>query len=223
VKRPSGREAYPGDVFYLHSRLLERSARLEGKGSLTGLPIIETQAGDVSAYIPTNVISITDGQIFLETDLFNQGIRPAVSVGLSVSRVGSAAQIKATKQVGGKLKGELAQFRELAAFAQFGSDLDAKTKAQLDRGSRIVELFKQPQFSPLPIELQVAILFAMQKGFFDPIDVKKVVAAASAMKEFCTRRKDALLTEIRTKAALDKDLEAKLLAACEEWKAGYTA
>jgi F-type H+-transporting ATPase subunit alpha len=140
-----------------------------------------------------------------------------------VSRVGSAAQIKATKQVGGKLKGELAQFRELAAFAQFGSDLDAKTKAQLDRGSRIVELFKQPQFSPLPIELQVAILFAMQKGFFDPIDVKKVVAAASAMKEFFTRRKDALLTEIRTKAALDKDLEAKLLAACEEWKAGYTA
>ena len=223
LKRPSGREAYPGDVFYLHSRLLERSARLEGKGSLTGLPIIETQAGDVSAYIPTNVISITDGQIFLETDLFNQGIRPAVSVGLSVSRVGSAAQIKATKQVGGKLKGELAQFRELAAFAQFGSDLDAKTKAQLDRGSRIVELFKQPQFSPLPIELQVAVLFAMQKGFFDPIDVKKVVAAASAMKEFFTRRKDALLTEIRTKAALDKDLEAKLQAACDEWKAGYTA
>ncbi|MFZ9839666.1 MAG: F0F1 ATP synthase subunit alpha [Opitutaceae bacterium] len=223
LKRPSGREAYPGDVFYLHSRLLERSARLEGKGSLTGLPIIETQAGDVSAYIPTNVISITDGQIFLETDLFNQGIRPAVSVGLSVSRVGSAAQIKATKQVGGKLKGELAQFRELAAFAQFGSDLDAKTKSQLDRGSRIVELFKQPQFSPLPIELQVAVLFAMQKGFFDPIDVKKVVAAASAMKEFFTRRKEALLTEIRTKAALDKDLEAKLQAACEEWKAGYTA
>jgi len=223
LKRPSGREAYPGDVFYLHSRLLERSARLEGKGSLTGLPIIETQAGDVSAYIPTNVISITDGQIFLETDLFNQGIRPAVSVGLSVSRVGSAAQIKATKQVGGKLKGELAQFRELAAFAQFGSDLDAKTKAQLDRGARIVELFKQPQFSPLPIELQVAVLFAMQKGFFDPIDVKKVVAAATALKEFFTRRKDALLTEIRTKAALDKDLEAKLQAACDEWKAGYTA
>jgi F-type H+-transporting ATPase subunit alpha len=148
LKRPSGREAYPGDVFYLHSRLLERAARLDGKGSLTALPIIETQAGDVSAYIPTNVISITDGQIFLETDLFNQGIRPAVSVGLSVSRVGSAAQIKATKQVGGKLKGELAQFRELAAFAQFGSDLDAKTKAKLERGARIVELFKQPAFSP---------------------------------------------------------------------------
>ena len=180
LKRPSGREAYPGDVFYLHSRLLERSARLDGKGSLTALPIIETQAGDVSAYIPTNVISITDGQIFLETDLFNQGIRPAVSVGLSVSRVGSAAQIKATKQVGGKLKGELAQFRELAAFAQFGSDLDAKTKAQLDRGGRIVELFKQPAYSPAPIELQVAVLFAMQKNFFDSIEIKKVVAAAAA-------------------------------------------
>jgi F-type H+/Na+-transporting ATPase subunit alpha len=223
LKRPSGREAYPGDVFYLHSRLLERSARLDGKGSLTALPIIETQAGDVSAYIPTNVISITDGQIFLETDLFNQGIRPAVSVGLSVSRVGSAAQIKATKQVGGKLKGELAQFRELAAFAQFGSDLDAKTKAQLERGARIVELFKQPAFSPVPIELQVAILFAMQKNFFDAIDTKKVVAAAAAMKEFFTTRKDALLTEIRTKAALDKEIEAKLQAACDEWKSGYTA
>ncbi len=223
LKRPSGREAYPGDVFYLHSRLLERSARLDGKGSLTGLPIIETQAGDVSAYIPTNVISITDGQIFLETDLFNQGIRPAVSVGLSVSRVGSAAQIKATKQVGGKLKGELAQFRELAAFAQFGSDLDAKTKAQLERGARIVELFKQPAFSPVPIELQVAILFAMQKGFFDAIDAKKVVAAAQSMKEFFATRKDPLLTEIRTKAALDKDLEAKLQAACDEWKGTFSA
>jgi F-type H+-transporting ATPase subunit alpha len=222
LKRPSGREAYPGDVFYLHSRLLERAARLDGKGSLTALPIIETQAGDVSAYIPTNVISITDGQIFLETDLFNQGIRPAVSVGLSVSRVGSSAQIKATKQVGGKLKGELAQFRELAAFAQFGSDLDAKTKAQLERGARIVELFKQPALSPLPIELQVAVLFAMQKNFFDPIDAKKVVAAAAALKDFFISRKDALLTEIRTKAALDKDLEAKLQAACDEWKAGYT-
>jgi F-type H+-transporting ATPase subunit alpha len=221
LKRPSGREAYPGDVFYLHSRLLERAARLDGKGSLTALPIIETQAGDVSAYIPTNVISITDGQIFLETDLFNQGIRPAVSVGLSVSRVGSAAQIKATKQVGGKLKGELAQFRELAAFAQFGSDLDAKTKAQLDRGARIVELFKQPAFSPVPIELQVAVLFAMQKGFFDAVDTKKVVAAAQSMKEFFATRKDALLTEIRTKAALDKDLEAKLQTACDEWKGSF--
>jgi F-type H+-transporting ATPase subunit alpha len=223
LKRPSGREAYPGDVFYLHSRLLERAARLDGKGSLTALPIIETLAGDVSAYIPTNVISITDGQIFLETDLFNQGIRPAVSVGLSVSRVGSAAQIKATKQVGGKLKGELAQFRELAAFAQFGSDLDAKTKAQLDRGGRIVELFKQPAFSPLPIELQVAVLFAMQKGFFEAVDLKKVVDAAASLKAFFTTRKDALLAEIRTKAALDKDLEAKLQAACEEWKPTFNA
>jgi F-type H+-transporting ATPase subunit alpha len=223
LKRPSGREAYTGDVFYLHSRLLERAARLDGKGSLTALPIIETLAGDVSAYIPTNVISITDGQIFLETDLFNQGIRPAVSVGLSVSRVGSSAQIKATKQVGGKLKGELAQFRELAAFAQFGSDLDAKTKAQLERGGRIVELFKQPAFSPLPIELQVAVLFAMQRGFFEPVDIKKVVEAALSLKSFFTTRKDDLLTEVRTKAALDKDLEAKLQAACDEWKASYTA
>ncbi|QYM79019.1 F0F1 ATP synthase subunit alpha [Horticoccus luteus] len=223
LKRPSGREAYPGDVFYLHSRLLERSARLDGKGSLTALPIIETLAGDVSAYIPTNVISITDGQIFLETDLFNQGIRPAVSVGLSVSRVGSAAQIKATKQVGGKLKGELAQFRELAAFAQFGSDLDAKTKSQLERGARIVELFKQPAFNPLPIELQVSVLFAMQKGFFDAVEVKKIVEAASSLREFFTTRKDALLTEVRTKAALDKDLEAKLQAACDEWKSSYSA
>ena len=223
LKRPSGREAYPGDVFYLHSRLLERAARLEGKGSLTALPIIETLAGDVSAYISTNVISITDGQIFLETDLFNQGIRPAVSVGLSVSRVGSAAQIKATKQVGGKLKGELAQFRELAAFAQFGSDLDARTKAQLERGNRIVELFKQPAFSPQPIELQVAVLFAMQKGFFEPIEIKKVVEAAASLKSFFTTRKDPLLAEIRTKAALDKDLEDRLQAACEEWKSSYAA
>jgi F-type H+-transporting ATPase subunit alpha len=223
LKRPSGREAYPGDVFYLHLRLLERSARLDGKGSLTALPIIETQAGDVSAYIPTNVISITDGQIFLETDLFNQGIRPAVSVGLSVSRVGSAAQIKATKQVGGKLKGELAQFRELAAFAQFGSDLDAKTKAQLDRGARIVELFKQPAFNPLPIELQVAVLFGMQQGLFDDIAAEKVVAASASLKEFFTTRKDALLTEVRNKAKLDDDLEGKLKTACDEWKSTYSA
>lgn len=218
LKRPSGREAYPGDVFYLHSRLLERAARLDGKGSLTALPIIETLAGDVSAYIPTNVISITDGQIFLETDLFNQGIRPAVSVGLSVSRVGSAAQIKATKQVGGKLKGELAQFRELAAFAQFGSDLDAKTKAQLDRGSRIVELFKQPAFSPISIELQAVTIFALQKGYYDGIDLKKVTSTAASIREFFKTRQDALLTEIRTKAALDKDLEAKIVSALDAWK-----
>ncbi|WP_404424599.1 F0F1 ATP synthase subunit alpha [Nibricoccus sp. IMCC34717] len=223
LKRPSGREAYPGDVFYLHSRLLERAARLDGKGSLTALPIIETLAGDVSAYIPTNVISITDGQIFLETDLFNQGTRPAVSVGLSVSRVGSAAQIKATKQVGGKLKGELAQFRELAAFAQFGSDLDAKTKGQLDRGSRIVELFKQPAFSPIPIEQQVVTLWAMQKGYYDSLDIKKVTPAAVSLREFFATRKDALLTEIRNKAALDADLEAKIKAAVDEWKASSNA
>ena len=223
LKRPSGREAYPGDVFYLHSRLLERSARLDGKGSLTALPLIETQAGDVSAYIPTNVISITDGQIFLETDLFNQGIRPAVSVGLSVSRVGSAAQIKATKQVGGKLKGELAQFRELAAFAQFGSDLDAKTKSQLDRGSRIVELFKQPAFNPIPIEQQVATLWAMQRGYYDDLPLNRVNAAAVSLREFVATRKDALLTKIRNKAALDADLEAELKTALDEWKATFAS
>ncbi|HZE12293.1 MAG TPA: F0F1 ATP synthase subunit alpha, partial [Chthoniobacterales bacterium] len=177
LKRPSGREAYPGDVFYLHSRLLERSARVTeeaGGGSLTALPIIETQAGDVSAYIPTNVISITDGQIYLETDLFYQGVRPAISVGLSVSRVGSAAQIKAMKQVAGKIKLDLAQFRELAAFAQFGSDLDAATKARLERGQRIVELFKQNQYNPIPVEEQVAVLWAMQNGYLDPVPVDKV-------------------------------------------------
>lgn len=223
LKRPSGREAYPGDVFYLHSRLLERSARLEGKGSLTALPVIETQAGDVSAYIPTNVISITDGQIFLETDLFNQGIRPAVSVGLSVSRVGSSAQIKVTKQVGGKLKGELAQFRELAAFAQFGSDLDAKTKATLDRGARIVELFKQPQLNPLAIEVQAAILWALQKGYFDSIEVKNIVTASNSLRDFLITRKDALLTTVRTKAALAPEIEADLKAAADEWKSGFVA
>ena len=223
LKRPSGREAYPGDVFYLHSRLLERAARLEGKGSLTALPVIETQAGDVSAYIPTNVISITDGQIFLETDLFNQGIRPAVSVGLSVSRVGSSAQIKVTKQVGGKLKGELAQFRELAAFAQFGSDLDAKTKATLDRGARIVELFKQPQLNPVAIELQASVLWTLQKGYFDSIDVKNVVAASNSLRDFFITRKEALLTTIRTKAALSPEIEADLKTAADEWKAGFAA
>ncbi len=222
LKRPSGREAYPGDVFYLHSRLLERAARLDGKGSLTALPVIETQAGDVSAYIPTNVISITDGQIFLETDLFNQGIRPAVSVGLSVSRVGSSAQIKVTKQVGGKLKGELAQFRELAAFAQFGSDLDPKTKAQLDRGARIVELFKQPQLNPLSIEMQASVLWALQKTYFDSIEVKSIVTAANSWKDYLTSRKDALLTKIRTEAKLTDEIEAGLKAAADEWKGTFS-
>ncbi len=221
LKRPSGREAFPGDVLYLHSRLLERAARLDGKGSLTALPVIETQAGDVSAYIPTNVISITDGQIFLETDLFNQGIRPAVSVGLSVSRVGSAAQIKVTKQVGGKLKGELAQFRELAAFAQFGSDLDAKTKATLDRGSRIVELFKQPQLNPVAIETQAAVLWVLQKNYFDSIEVKRIVAASDSLKDFLTTRKADLLTKIRTEAKLTDEIEAGLKAAADEWKSTF--
>ncbi|MBT7865987.1 MAG: F0F1 ATP synthase subunit alpha [Opitutales bacterium] len=221
LKRPSGREAYPGDVFYLHSRLLERSARVSkdhGNGSLTALPIIETLAGDLAAYIPTNVISITDGQIFLETDLFNQGIRPAVSVGLSVSRVGSAAQQKATKQVAGKIKLELAQFRELAAFAQFGSDLDAKTKAQLDRGARIVELFKQPAFNPIPIEQQVGVLWAMQNNVFDDIDVSKMVAASNSLRDFLSSRKEVLLTSVREKAKIDDDLTTQLKAAVDEWK-----
>lgn len=224
LKRPSGREAYPGDVFYLHSRLLERSARVNednGNGSLTALPIIETLAGDLSAYIPTNVISITDGQIFLETDLFNQGIRPAVSVGLSVSRVGSAAQVKATKQVAGKIKLELAQFRELAAFAQFGSDLDAKTKAQLDRGSRIVELFKQPAFNPIPIEQQVGVLWSMQNNYFDDIDVSQMVSASDALRDFLVSRKESLLTAIREKAKIDDDLAEQLKTAVDEWKASF--
>ena len=221
MKRPAGREAYPGDVFYLHSRLLERSARLNeknGNGSLTALPIIETQAGDVSAYIPTNVISITDGQIFLETDLFNQGIRPAVSVGLSVSRVGSAAQIKATKQVAGKVKLELAAYRELAAFAQFGSDLDARTRRQLARGARTVELFKQPAYSPKSAEVQVALLWTLQNNYFDDIEVGDVVAAASSLQEFLETGKRDLLDTILEKKQIDKVVEEALTEAVEAWK-----
>jgi F-type H+-transporting ATPase subunit alpha len=224
LKRPSGREAYPGDVFYLHSRLLERSARVNeenGNGSLTALPIIETQAGDVSAYIPTNVISITDGQIYLETDLFYQGIRPAVSVGLSVSRVGSAAQIKAVKQVAGKIKGELAQFRELAAFAQFGSDLDAATKAKLDRGQRIVELFKQIQYNPLPVELQVAVLWTIQNNYMDDVAVDKVKDFQSKLQDFLGTRKESILTAIRDKKAIDDTIAGDLKAALEEFKQSY--
>jgi F-type H+-transporting ATPase subunit alpha len=224
LKRPSGREAYPGDVFYLHSRLLERSARVNeqnGNGSLTALPIIETQAGDVSAYIPTNVISITDGQIYLETDLFYQGVRPAISVGLSVSRVGSAAQIKAIKQVAGKLKGDLAQFRELAAFAQFGSDLDAKTKAQLDRGMRIVELFKQNQYTPLPVQQQVAVLWAMQNGYFDEVPVDRVKEYQTKLNEFFVTRKDAVLKAIWDKKQIDKEVEDLLRAAADEFKSTW--
>jgi F-type H+-transporting ATPase subunit alpha len=224
LKRPSGREAYPGDVFYLHSRLLERSARVteeSGGGSLTALPIIETQAGDVSAYIPTNVISITDGQIYLETDLFFQGIRPAISVGLSVSRVGSAAQIKAIKQVAGKIKLDLAQFRELAAFAQFGSDLDAATKARLDRGQRIVELFKQIQYNPIPVEEQVAVLWAMQNGYLDPVPVERVKEFQTKLQDYLQTRKESVLASIRTKKAIDKDLEAELATALNDFKATW--
>jgi len=226
LKRPSGREAYPGDVFYLHSRLLERSARVNednGNGSLTALPIIETQAGDVSAYIPTNVISITDGQVFLETDLFNQGIRPAVSVGLSVSRVGSAAQIKAIKKVAGKVKLQLAQFRELAAFAQFGSDLDAKTKAQLERGARVVELFKQTAFNPIPVEVQSSLIYAVQNGFFDAIEVAKIVEATSSLREFLETRGSKVMDAIRAEKAISDESEAALKTSLEEWQAGFSA
>jgi F-type H+-transporting ATPase subunit alpha len=212
LRRPSGREAYPGDVFYLHSRLLERSARLSdsaGGGSLTALPIIETQAGDVSAYIPTNVISITDGQIYLETDLFYQGIRPAISVGLSVSRVGSAAQTKTIKSVAGTTKLDLAQYRELQAFAQFGSDLDASTKKKLDRGARIVELFKQNQYSPLGMEMESVFLFAMQNGHFDDVAVKDVRRFQADLGEFMSTRKADLLDRIRNeKPDLKKDKAA---------------
>ena len=221
LKRPSGREAYPGDVFYLHSRLLERSARVEkefGGGSVTALPIVETQAGDVSAYIPTNVISITDGQIYLETDLFYQGVRPAISVGLSVSRVGSAAQIKAIKQVAGTIKLDLAQFRELAAFAQFGSDLDAGTKAKLDRGARVVELFKQGQYSPIPVEEQVATLYSMQKGYLDDVPVDRVKEFQNKMREYLSTRKADVLQALRDKKAIDKDVEPMLKGALDEFK-----
>src|SRR6184192_1127030 len=205
LKRPSGREAYPGDVFYLHSRLLERAARVGeryGNGSLTALPVIETQAGDVSAYIPTNVISITDGQIFLETDLFYQGTRPAISVGISVSRVGSTAQSKAMKQVAGRLKGELAQFRELAAFAQFGSELDAATQAKIDRGKRIIELFNQPQHSPIPVEVQVALLWVVQNGYTDGIALDRLKDYQARLTEYLTTSKAELLGKIAKEKAL---------------------
>ena len=224
LKRPSGREAYPGDVFYLHSRLLERAARVGekyGNGSLTALPIIETQAGDVSAYIPTNVISITDGQIYLETDLFYQGVRPAISVGLSVSRVGSAAQLKAMKQVAGKLKGDLAQFRELAAFAQFGSELDAKTQAQIDRGKRIMEVFKQPQYSPIPVEVQVAVLWAVQNGYLDTVPVDRIKEYQAKLTEFLTTRMTELLQKIAREKQLTPALTTELKAAAEQFKEGW--
>jgi F-type H+-transporting ATPase subunit alpha len=221
LRRPPGREAYPGDVFYLHSRLLERAAKLNGDngaGSLTALPVIETQANDVSAYIPTNVISITDGQIFLETDLFYQGIRPAVNVGLSVSRVGSSAQVKAMKQVAGKIKGELAQYREMAAFAQFGSDLDAVTQRLLNRGARLTELLKQPQFSPLKTEEQVCVIYAGINGYLDGLPVAKVGGYEQGLLRLLRSEQSQLLADIRDKRELTTELSARLKAVVE----GYT-
>ena len=213
LRRPPGREAYPGDVFYLHSRLLERSAKLSkelGGGSITALPIIETQAGDVSAYIPTNVISITDGQIYLEADLFYKGIRPALNVGLSVSRVGSSAQIKAMKQVAGTLRLDLAQFRELEAFAQFGSDLDEKTKQQIERGKRGVEILKQKQYAPLSVEREVAVLYALTRGYLDQIPVGKVAEWEERFLEYLETGGEEVLAAIREKKAVDEDTEAFL-------------
>ncbi|MCE7131494.1 F0F1 ATP synthase subunit alpha [Campylobacter coli] len=224
LRRPPGREAYPGDVFYLHSRLLERASKLNdelGAGSLTALPIIETQAGDVSAYIPTNVISITDGQIFLETDLFNSGIRPAINVGLSVSRVGGAAQIKATKQVSGTLRLDLAQYRELQAFAQFASDLDEASRKQLERGQRMVELLKQPPYSPLSVEKQVVLIFAGTKGYLDDVAVSKIREFEDGIYPFIEAKYPDLFEQIRLKKALDAELEEKLAKAINEFKANH--
>jgi F-type H+/Na+-transporting ATPase subunit alpha len=226
LRRPPGREAYPGDVFYLHSRLLERSSKLsdaKGGGSLTALPIIETQAGDVSAYIPTNVISITDGQIYLETDLFNSGIRPAVNVGLSVSRVGGAAQIKAMRQVAGTLKLDLAQYRELAAFSQFGSDLDKVTQNQLNRGVRLTELLKQPQFSPLPTEKQVVIIFAGTNGYLDDLKVEDIHGFEDGLYKYLDSAQSQLLKDIIEKKTLDDELKNRIKAALKEYKENYLA
>ena len=226
LRRPPGREAYPGDVFYLHSRLLERAAKMNDKhggGSLTALPVIETQAGDVSAYIPTNVISITDGQIFLETDLFNQGVRPAVNVGISVSRVGGSAQIKAMRQVAGTLKLELAQYRELAAFAQFGSDLDKATQAQLNRGQRLVELLKQDQFSPLPFSKQILIIFAGTGGFLDDMPVDQVRPFEKQLYEFVDTTSPKLLSTIMEKKVLDDNLKQEMTRVIKECKEQFVA
>jgi F-type H+-transporting ATPase subunit alpha len=220
LRRPPGREAYPGDVFYLHSRLLERAAKMGndyGNGSLTALPVIETQANDVSAYIPTNVISITDGQIFLETDLFYQGIRPAVNVGLSVSRVGSSAQTKAMKKVAGKIKGELAQYREMAAFAQFGSDLDATTQRLLNRGARLTELLKQPQFSPLKMEEQVVVIYAGVNGYLDPIPVNRVRAFEQGLLTLLRTSHVDILEDVRKSGDLSDATAAKLKAAVDAY------
>jgi len=224
LRRPPGREAYPGDVFYLHSRLLERAAKLNkdfGSGSLTALPVIETQANDVSAYIPTNVISITDGQIFLETDLFYQGIRPAVNVGLSVSRVGSSAQTKATKKVAGKIKGELAQYREMAAFAQFGSDLDAVTQRLLNRGARLTELLKQPQFSPLKMEEQVCVIYAGVNGYLDKLPLAKVRPFEDGLLSTLRSKHADILEKIRATTDLPSDVEAKLKSAVDGFAAAF--
>jgi F-type H+-transporting ATPase subunit alpha len=224
LRRPPGREAYPGDVFYLHSRLLERAAKLsdaKGAGSLTALPVIETQANDVSAYIPTNVISITDGQIFLETDLFYQGIRPAVNVGLSVSRVGSAAQIKAMKQVAGKIKGELAQYREMAAFAQFGSDLDASTQRLLNRGARLTELLKQPQFSPLKTEEQVVAIYAGVNGYLDTLPVTKVREFEDGLLRLMRDKHTDILDSIRTEKQITDAMAPKLKAAVDAYAKAF--
>ncbi len=226
LRRPPGREAYPGDVFYLHSRLLERAAKLSDKlggGSLTALPIIETQAGDVSAYIPTNVISITDGQIFLESDLFYSGVRPAINVGISVSRVGGSAQIKAMKQVAGTLRLDLAQYRELAAFAQFGSDLDKATLAQLNRGQRMVELLKQDQYSPLPVEQQILVIFAGTNGYLDDVTVNAVKKFEAELLRFVASKHQALFGDIKSKKQLDDDLKARIKSAIEEFKKSFTA
>jgi F-type H+-transporting ATPase subunit alpha len=226
LRRPPGREAFPGDVFYLHSRLLERASKVNdslGAGSMTALPIIETQAGDVSAYIPTNVISITDGQVYLEPNLFNAGVRPAINVGLSVSRVGGAAQIKAMKKVAGTLRLDLAQYRELAAFAQFGSDLDKSTKLKLTRGERLVELLKQPQYKPMPVENQVVTLYAGAKGFLDEIPVEKIQIFEAAMQEFMNTQKADVLKEIKETGDLGKETEDKLVAAIEEFKKTFKA
>jgi F-type H+-transporting ATPase subunit alpha len=220
LRRPPGREAYPGDVFYLHSRLLERAAKLRtelGSGSLTALPVIETQAGDLSAYIPTNVISITDGQIFLETDLFHQGIRPAINVGNSVSRVGGSAQVKAMRQVAGTLRLDLAQYRELAAFAQFGSDLDKATQAQLNRGRRLTEVLKQPQYQPLPIAKQVIIIYAATSGFLDTLPVEQIARYEQELYRFLDTRKPGVLTAVAEKKQLDDALKGELNAAIKEF------
>ena len=226
LRRPPGREAYPGDVFYLHSRLLERASKLSDKmggGSLTALPIIETQAGDVSAYIPTNVISITDGQIFLETDLFNSGVRPAVNVGISVSRVGGSAQIKAMRQVAGSMKLELAQYRELAAFAQFGSDLDKATQAQLNRGQRLVEVLKQKQFSPLPFSKQILIIFAGTNGFFDDLPVDQVREFEAELYKYVDATNPGLLRTIMEKKVLDDALKAEMSKVIKQSKEAFVA